>query len=79
MSKEPGALQLFEYFNVLGELPSGVLIHTHDIFTPRDYPEHWILESQLLWNEQYLLEAFLSYNSKFEVLAASYGQKLVTA
>jgi hypothetical protein len=42
----------------------------HDIFTPRDYPRKWVVEEQRLWDEQYLLEAFLSFNSSFEVIAA---------
>jgi hypothetical protein len=46
------------------------MIHVHDIFTPRDYPEEWVLGNRFMWNEQYLLEAFLAYNSEFEVVAA---------
>lgn len=61
---------LFEYLEVLGILESGVIIHAHDIFTPRDYPEKWVLQYSNFWNEQYLLEAFLSFNDKFRVLAA---------
>ena len=61
---------LFEYFDILGALKSGVFIHAHDIFTPRDYPESWVLRKQRLWNEQYLLEAFLSFNNRFEVTGA---------
>ncbi len=60
---------LFEYLEILPRLKKGVLIHIHDIFTPRNYPESWI-KNVWLWNEQYLLEAFLSYNDKFEILGA---------
>ena len=59
-----------EYLRLLGLLRPGVIIHAHDIFTPRDYPAAWVLEDRRLWNEQYLLEAFLSFNDSFEVLAA---------
>jgi predicted O-methyltransferase YrrM len=59
---------LFEYLELLPSLKSGVIIHIHDIFTPRDYLEEWLKNGKLFWNEQYLLEAFLSFNSKFEVL-----------
>jgi hypothetical protein len=59
-----------EYLRLLGLLRPGVIIHAHDIFTPRDYPAAWVLEDRGLWNEQYLLEAFLSFNDSFEVLAA---------
>lgn len=60
---------LFEYFEILPILRSGVLIHIHDIFSPKDYLEEWI-QSVCFWNEQYLLEAFLSYNSQFKIVGA---------
>ena len=61
---------LFEIFDVYGSIKSGVYVHVHDIFTPRDYPKKWILDDRRLWHEQYLLEAFLSFNDKFEVICA---------
>lgn len=60
---------LFEYFEILPILKPGVLIHIHDIFTPKDYLEEWI-QSVCFWNEQYLLEAFLSYNAEFKIIGA---------
>jgi hypothetical protein len=59
-----------ECLEILPSLASGVLVQVHDIFTPRDYPRQWVVEERRLWNEQYLLEAFLSFNREFEVLAA---------
>ena len=61
---------LFEYLEILPRLQSGVYIHVHDIFTPRDYDEGWIIKHHLLWNEQYLLEAFLSFNNEFKIIGA---------
>ncbi|OBJ36303.1 hypothetical protein A5630_07255 [Mycolicibacterium mucogenicum] len=61
---------LHEYLELLPRLRSGVLVHVHDIFTPRDYPKEWIVDQNRFWNEQYLLEAFLSYNSQFKIIAA---------
>lgn len=55
---------------ILPTLPSGVLVHVHDVFTPRDYPEHWLLEKVLMWDEQYMLEAFLTFNERFEIIGA---------
>ncbi|MEC4762102.1 class I SAM-dependent methyltransferase [Mycobacterium sherrisii] len=60
---------LFEYFEILPVLKSGVLIHIHDIFSPKDYLEEWV-KSICFWNEQYLLEAFLSYNTEFKIISA---------
>lgn len=59
-----------EYLEILPTLRSGVMVHIHDVFTPRDYLEEWVIKSVLLWNEQYLLEAFLSNNSQWTVMAA---------
>ncbi|MBB4639765.1 class I SAM-dependent methyltransferase [Rhizorhapis suberifaciens] len=62
---------LFEFLQILPTLKSGVLVHIHDIFTPADYPEEWIFDRKVLWNEQYLLEAFLSMNAGYGILVAS--------
>lgn len=61
---------LFLYHEVLPSLKSGVIVHIHDIFTPKDYLDEWVVKNQNLWNEQYLLEAFLALNRQFEVIGA---------
>ncbi len=61
---------LFEYLEILPILKPGVLIHIHDIFTPEDYPDVWI-KNAVFWNEQYLLEAFLSCNKEFKILGGT--------
>ena len=61
---------LFEIQHILPELNPGVLIHVHDIFTPKDYLSEWVFNDRRLWNEQYLLESFLSCNSQFEIIGA---------
>jgi hypothetical protein len=60
---------LFEYLELLPTLKSGVLIHVHDIFTPKDYLNEWVY-NHALWNEQYLLEAFLTFNLEFRIIGA---------
>ncbi len=67
----PNGDVLHEILTILPELRPGVLIHFHDIFTPFHYPQKWISEEYRLWNEQYLLEAFLSYNLHFEILLSA--------
>lgn len=57
--------------NILPRLRSGVLVHFHDIFLPWDYPEPWVVEKKLFWNEQYLVLAFLLFNDEFEILLAN--------
>lgn len=66
----PSGDVLFEYLEVLPTLASGVLVHVHDIFSPRNYPRAWLVDEIRLWNEQYLLEAFLCGNRDWSVVAA---------
>jgi predicted O-methyltransferase YrrM len=66
----PGNDLLFIYFQILPILQKGVLIHIHDIFTPRHYPQDWLTQKMRFWNEQYLLEAFLYNNEGFKILFA---------
>ncbi len=56
--------------DVLPRLAAGVLVHFHDIFIPWEYHRHWIA-GDFKWNEQYLLQAFLSMNPGYEVLVSS--------
>jgi hypothetical protein len=67
---KPQSDVLFLYLKVLPALEPGVLVHIHDIFTPRDYLDEWVFEDVRFWNEQYLLESFMTLNSRFEVIAA---------
>ena len=62
---------LRELHEIVPRLKPGVLVQVHDIFTPRDYPELWLRNNRRLWNEQYLLESFLAFNSRFEVICAA--------
>lgn len=61
---------LFEYLELLPTLSAGVLVHVHDIFSPRDYPEAWLVDRIKFWNEQYLLEAFISGNRSWRIEGA---------
>ena len=61
---------LYECLHILPELAPGVLIHFHDVFTPLDYPRKFVMTNLCFWGEQYLLEAFLSFNSAFRVVWA---------
>ena len=61
---------LFEFLELIPNLKNGVIIHVHDIFSPRDYPKEWIIDQVRLWNEQYLLEAFLSFNNDYKIIGA---------
>jgi hypothetical protein len=60
-----------EYMEIIPGLHPGVIIHVHDIFLPYDYPRRSVLRNLCFWSEQYLLQAFLSFNSTFQVLWAS--------
>lgn len=61
---------LFEYFEILPILNKGVIVHIHDIFSPRNYLKEWILDTYRFWNEQYLLEAFLNSNKNWRIIGS---------
>lgn len=60
----------YEYLKILPSISKGVLVHVHDIFLPSDYPKDWVVKYHRFWNEQYLLQAFLTFNNNFEILWA---------
>ncbi len=62
----------FLILEVLPRLKTGVLIHFHDIGLPYEYPKIYFTNPQfrVFWTEAYLLQAFLAFNSKFEILLA---------
>jgi len=61
---------LFEYLELLPSLNKGVIVHVHDIFSPKNYLKQWLQDEVRFWNEQYLLEAFLSHNSSWKIIGA---------
>jgi hypothetical protein len=60
---------------ILPRLRPGVVVHLHDIFLPYEYPRVWLEDYGLYWAEQYLLQAFLAFNSGYEILASVYALK----
>lgn len=78
--REGGDVQL-EYCEILPRLAPGVLVHIHDISLPKAYPRVYF-EQHLYWNEQYLLQALLTFSSRFEVIwpgnymQLKYGEKV---
>lgn len=61
---------LYEYLEILPRLQNGVIVHIHDVFLPLPYPKAWVVDDLRFWNEQYLLQSFLAFNSAFHVLWA---------
>jgi Methyltransferase domain len=60
----------YELLHVLPLLQPGVVVHIHDIFTPYDYPEEWLVghgPNRGGNNEQYALECLLSGGGDWEV------------
>ena len=55
---------------MLPSLNKGVIAHIHDIFSPRNYLEQWLVDQVKFWNEQYLVEAFLTHNSSWTIIAS---------
>jgi hypothetical protein len=59
------------FLEVLPRLNPGVIVHVHDIFLPFEYRRDWVIDEFRFWSEQYLLQAFLTFNAEFEVLMAN--------
>jgi Methyltransferase domain len=62
----------YEFLEILPRIAAGVRVHVHDIFFPHDYPAEWLINRRLALNEQYLLEAFLSFNHEFRVALSNH-------
>jgi len=54
------------FFEILPSLADGVYVHIHDVLYPFEYLLQW-LQRGMVWNEQYLLRAFLQYNHRFAI------------
>jgi hypothetical protein len=63
------------YLDILPELNDGVRIHIHDITFPFESVsvDHPVFDLFALWNEVALVQAFLMFNTRFEIdLCLSY-------
>ena len=73
------------YLDILPKLNKGVLVHIHDVFMPYEYPKEWVYKYLYFWNEQYVLQSFLTFNNSFEIIWAGnyiksdYPKKLAEA
>lgn len=61
----------FLVLEVLPVLRAGALVHFHDILLPNEYWSEWLRETGNYWNEQYVIQAFLAFNSEYEIQWAS--------
>ncbi len=61
----------FVFSEVLPLLAPGVYVHFHDIWLPWEYDREFIMGRGYFWNEQYVLEAFLSGNRGWRVVFAT--------
>lgn len=73
---ETGNDVCYLFLKLIPVLRSGVVIHIHDIFLPYEYPESWVREQS--WNEQYLLQAMLSFSKDFCVIWPGYYMQQTT-
>jgi len=57
------------FCQILPNLPAGIIVHVHDIFTPFDYPANY---GRRYYTEQYVLQALLANNPKLSVLFSTH-------
>lgn len=69
----------YEMLEIIPRLRKNCLVHFHDIFLPGEYWKLWVKKKKRFWTEQYLLHAFLQFNSNFEIIWASKYQHLNNA
>lgn len=62
----------FLILDVLPRLQPGVVVHLHDINLPYAPPAVYFTNPKfrVFWNEEFLLQAFLAHNNRFEILLA---------
>lgn len=57
------------FCQVLPNLPPGVIVHVHDIFTPYDYPTNY---DSYCYTEQYLLQCLLSGSERYRTILTTH-------
>ncbi len=65
----PGGDIPFLYNRLLPALPSGTLVHVHDVYIPYEYP--WDCR-KWLFSEQYVLQALLAHSPRHRVALATH-------
>lgn len=65
-----------EILEIVPSLKVGAYVHWHDILFPSDYWKGWVKKNALFWNESYLLQAFMSFNSSFKIQWAAHYMQL---
>ena len=61
----------YDILEILPRLEPGVVVHLHDIYLPAEYPREEAFDQGLYFTEQYLLQAFLAFNTAFRVIWGS--------
>ncbi len=57
----------YEMFEIVPQTKIGCMIHWHDIVIPTNYWKDWTELGGQFWNESYMLQTFLQFNSCFQV------------
>lgn len=59
------------YLRLLPRITRKITVHVHDVFLPFGLPQHWAIDHQIYWTEQYLLLALLIDNPRTKLLFGS--------
>lgn len=60
-----------EILEIVPRMKVGAVIHWHDIVMPMNYPQVWINDGNMFWNESYMVHSFMLFNESFRIVWAS--------
>lgn len=60
-----------EILEIVPRMKVGAVIHWHDIVMPMNYPQAWINDGNMFWNESYMVHSFMLFNESFRIVWAS--------
>jgi hypothetical protein len=69
---KPGSDVWHLMHKIYPRLPIGCTLHAHDITLPHPWPKDFYVQNKWFWNEQDMLEAFLAFNSAFQITLPVY-------
>ncbi len=70
-SLKTGSDTVYFYLKILPYLPSGVIVHAHDVHLPYARNKEGLTQAKIYWGEQYVVMAHLHNTARYRVLFAT--------